>query len=197
MNRRVPPHRTLSRLAASWEQPDGSPTSRFVCVGGSPLTVRRPLSHVIHTARGRTGFLGLLALDGTLLEADETTSPPPERNLHDTLDLPFWDASWWSWSPVVQQRLRDSVALVAAGRALRYHETALVGRTRLITVDLAWAPLVRSGAVTALRCSAVDVTAGRPVVEPLPVEPLPVEPLPVEPLPVGSPRSPDLLRPHQ
>jgi hypothetical protein len=113
---------------------------------------------MIRMARGLTGFLGLLSLDGTLLEANETTSTPPERDLRDALGRPFWDATWWSWSPVVQQRLRVSVGQVAAGAVLRHTETALLGRTQLITMDLAWAPLVRSGAVTALVFSAVDVT---------------------------------------
>jgi len=152
---------------ASREHPDGAgPATELFSVGPSPdrpaPPVSRPLSWVVRTARGLTGFLGLLAPDGTLLEANQTASAPPERDLQDTLDRPFWDAAWWAWSPTVQQRLRTSVAQVAAGGTLRYPETALVGRTRLITVDLAWAPVLRAGSVTALLCSAVDVGAGPP-----------------------------------
>jgi len=152
---------------ASREHPDGAgPATELFSVGPSPdrpaPPVSRPLSWVVRTARGLTGFLGLLAPDGTLLEANQTASTPLERDLQDTLDHPFWDAAWWAWSPVVQQRLRNAVAEVAAGASLRYPETALVGRNLLVTVDLAWAPLIRSGTVTALICSAVDVTAGAP-----------------------------------
>jgi len=137
---------------------EGPNSSDGSCATGA----RRLFSAVVRTVGGRTGFLGLLAPDGTLLEANQTASAPPERDLQDTLDRPFWDAAWWAWSPTVQQRLRTSVAQVAAGGTLRYPETALVGRTRLITVDLAWAPVLRAGSVTALLCSAVDVGAGPP-----------------------------------
>ena len=61
---------------------------------------------------------------------------------------------------MVQQRLRAALAYVVAGRALRYDETALIPRNQLITMDLAWAPLVSPGTVTAVICSAVE-TAGK------------------------------------
>jgi len=46
----------------------------------SALTVRGPLSPVVRTARGRTGFLGLPAPDGTLLEMNQSASTPPVRS---------------------------------------------------------------------------------------------------------------------
>jgi hypothetical protein len=121
-----------------------------------------PRSDVVRSACGLPGFLGLLSLDGTLLEFNHTATTPPERDLRHAVDRPFWDATWWSWSPLVQQRLRAVVAHVVAGRVLRYTETALVRRNQLITMDLAWAPLISSGAVTGVICSAIEIAGREP-----------------------------------
>jgi PAS domain-containing protein len=125
-------------------------------------TVRRlPRSHVVRSAYGLTSFVGLLAFDGTLLEANQSATTPLELSACDALDRPFWEAGWWSWSPIVQQRLREAVARVGAGEVMRYAETALVRRNQLITVDLAWAPQVRADVVTGLICSVIDLTGRR------------------------------------
>jgi hypothetical protein len=125
-------------------------------VGFAP-TGRAPRSDVVRSACGLPSFLGLLSLDGTLLEFNHTAATPPERDLQHAVDRPFWEATWWSWSPLVQQRLRAAVAQVVGGRTLRYPETALVRRTQLITMDLAWAPLISSGTVAGVLCSATEI----------------------------------------
>jgi two-component system CheB/CheR fusion protein len=120
--------------------------------------VRLPHSHAVRSAYGLTSFLGLLSFDGTLLEANESASTPPEFSSDAALGLPFWEAAWWSWSPIVQQRLRETIARVASGRVLRYNETALIRRNQLITVDLACAPVLKAGRARALICSVIDLS---------------------------------------
>ena len=124
--------------------------------------VRLPRSDVVRSACGLPSFLGLLSLDGTLLEFNHTATTPPERDLQHAVDRPFWDATWWSWSPLVQHRLRTAVAHVAGGGVLRYPETALVRHNQLITMELAWAPLASAGVVTGVICSAVEITGRDP-----------------------------------
>jgi len=126
---------------------------------GPTLPARR--SHTVLSAYGLNSFVGLLSLDGTLQDSNLSASPAPELSGCDALGHPFWDAAWWDWSPLVQQRLRTAVIRVAAGRVIRYNDTALVRRNQLITVDLAWAPVVRRGSVTALICSVIDITGDR------------------------------------
>ena len=103
-----------------------------------------PHSHAVRSACGLTSFLGLLSVDGVLLEANHSASTPPEFSLHDALGRPFWEAAWWSWSPSVQELLRGAVARAGIGRVMRYPETALVRRNQLITVDLVWLPIIRA-----------------------------------------------------
>jgi PAS domain-containing protein len=118
-------------------------------------------SHAVRSASGLTSFLGLLSVDGTLLESNQSASTPLDFSAQDALGRPFWEAIWWSWSPIVQQRLRSTVREVATGRVFRYHETALVRRNQLITVDLACAPIRGGGRATALICSVVDLSGSR------------------------------------
>lgn len=124
-------------------------------------TVRTHRSHIVLSAYGLNSFVGLLSLDGTLEDSNLSASPAPELSGCDAMGHPFWDAAWWAWSTVVQQRLRAAVIRVGAGRVVRYSDTALVRRNQLITVDLALAPVNRLGAVTALICSVIDVTEHR------------------------------------
>jgi hypothetical protein len=119
---------------------------------------RLPHSHAVRSACGLTSFLGLLSPGGTLLEANQSSSTPPEFEVHDALGRPFWEVPWWVWSPIVQDRLRETVAKVAAGQVVRYAETALVRRNQLITVDLALAPCSAAGRPTGLICSVVDLS---------------------------------------
>lgn len=53
--------------------------------------------------------MGLLSLDGILLEANRMALAAADPDADDALGRPFWEATWWSWSPAVQQRLRDAV----------------------------------------------------------------------------------------
>jgi hypothetical protein len=117
---------------------------------------RVPQSHAVRSARGLASFLGLLSLDGTLLEANHSAAIPPEFDVHDSLGQPFWEAGWWLWSPIVQHRIRESVAQVAARRTVRYDEPALVRHNQLITMDLAMAPRVAAGRSTAVIGPGVD-----------------------------------------
>ena len=62
----------------------------------------------------------------------------------------------------MQHRLRAAVAHVVTGRVLRYNEAARAGRNQLIAMDLAWVPLISSGAVSAVLCCALELTGNRP-----------------------------------
>jgi hypothetical protein len=135
-------------------------------LAGSTIHLGR--SPVVLSAYGLNSFVGQLSLDGTLEDSNLSASPLPELSGTDPLGYPFWDASWWSWSPLVQQRVREAVQRAAAGRVFCYSDTALVRRNQLISVDLAWVPLVRFGVAAALICSVIDVTGRRYRARPLP-----------------------------
>jgi PAS domain-containing protein len=109
-------------------------------------------------ADGPTGFIGLLSPDGTLLEADDGAFEAADLSVDEALGRPFWDTSCWSWSPVVQKRLRDAVTRAAAGDVIRYDDTIRLRGNHLITIDVSLVPRMDAGVVIAVVCSAIEVT---------------------------------------
>jgi two-component system CheB/CheR fusion protein len=71
----------------------------------------------------------------------------------------FWEASLWSWSPVVQQRLRAAVERAATGDLVRYDETMRVRGNHLVTIDITLLPLPTPQGVSTIVCSIIDSPA--------------------------------------
>ena len=65
-------------------------------------------------------FVGLLDLEGKVLEANETALVAGGITRAEVIGKPLWQAHWWSVSPETQARLRAAVARAAAGDFVRY-----------------------------------------------------------------------------
>ena len=102
-------------------------------------------------------FVSLISTDGTVLDIDHRPSEVGDRTLEQIVGHPCWDSACWSWSPIVQQRLRDAVERAASGDIIRYDDTIRVRGNRLVTIGVSLVPRLSAGAVTALDCSVVDV----------------------------------------
>ena len=107
-------------------------------------------------------FVGVLARDGTLLEANRAPLDAAGLTLADVQGKPFWECYWWAHDAATQARLREACARAAAGEASRYDvEVRVVGDSRIM-IDFQIAPLRdAAGLVTHLIPSATDVTARR------------------------------------
>lgn len=110
-------------------------------------------------AGGPIGFVGLLSPEGRLLDADHGALEAADLGVVGAVGSLFWDTSWWSWSPAVQERLRDAVTRAAGGDVIRYDDTIRVSGNRLITIGVSLVPRIDVGAVIALVGSAVDMTS--------------------------------------
>lgn len=106
-------------------------------------------------------FVGLLSLDGIVLEANEHALAAAALPAEEVVGRPFWDTYWWSHDPAAQRRLRDSVAAAAAGQPVRYDAVVRVAGGRLVTIDFQLLPLVEEGQITGLVPSGVDVSTRR------------------------------------
>lgn len=144
---------------------DGSPWAflRRTCVArprvGDPHKGGAPAARSagVLSAGGLDSFMGLLSVDGVLVEANRM---PPERehlSARDALGGPVWRAAWWAWSPAAQQRGRDAVACAATGVVAGYRDTLRVSGGGLVTFDIAVVPVAVAGRVTSLMFSAVNV----------------------------------------
>lgn len=105
------------------------------------------------------GFVGLYALDGTLIEANRAPLEAAGLTRAEVLGRPFWETYWWSYSPAVQSRLREALRRAAQGELVRYETDVRIKDGAFITIDVMFGPLRNAdGAVVNLIGFAVDVT---------------------------------------
>lgn len=104
-------------------------------------------------------FVGLLSLDGRVLEANRAPLEAAGLAREDVIGKPCADAWWFSYSPEVQERLRGALARAARGEVVRYDETIRVAGGRFMAIDLMFSPLRdAAGAVARIVGSAADIT---------------------------------------
>jgi len=68
-------------------------------------------------------LIGLLAVDGTLIEINEAALKLAGVKESDVIGKPFWDGPWWAHSKEVQDRLRAAIKIVSEGGFERFEAT--------------------------------------------------------------------------
>jgi PAS domain S-box-containing protein len=112
-------------------------------------------------------YQGLLAPDGTLLDANQTSLDGIGAKLKDVVGRPFWDTLWFSATPGMKDRVREAVRAVASGATIR--------QELLVKLPMGWRSFdfgmrpIRNdaGAVVAIVPEAVDITERRQAEEAL------------------------------
>ena len=69
---------------------------------------------------GPSMFVGLLDVDGLILEANRPALLAAGLQPEDVIGKPFEEAPWWSYSPEVQRQLREAMRRAASGVPSRY-----------------------------------------------------------------------------
>ena len=104
-------------------------------------------------------FIGLVAPDGTLLEANQTALEFVGVARAEVIGRPFWETKWWATSSAAQERLKTAIAAAAHGALVRYEVDLPDARGRAATIDFSVKPLVdRSGRVFLLITEGRDIT---------------------------------------
>jgi hypothetical protein len=116
-------------------------------------------SLLVRSADGLDTFVGLLSPQGVLLDANAMTPDRPDFVSSSAFGNDFWDARLWSWSPVVQQRLKAAVERAATGDLVRYDETMRVRGNHLVTIDITLLPLLTHEGISTIVCSIIDSSA--------------------------------------
>ena len=86
-------------------------------------------------------FMGLLELDGTLLEANQTALEFAGIEEKDVLGRPFWETIWWTHSAELQNKLRDAVKKTSNGQFMRFEVSHLAYNGTLHYVDFSLKPV--------------------------------------------------------
>ncbi|MGA3130557.1 MAG: PAS domain-containing sensor histidine kinase [Terracidiphilus sp.] len=106
-----------------------------------------------------SAFVGVLTLDGTLIEVNHPPLQAANVVVEDALGKRFDEEYWWSYSPLVQELMREAIRRAGKGDAVRFDVDVRLPDERLIPVDFRILPMRNdSGTITHLVASAIVIT---------------------------------------
>ncbi len=113
---------------------------------------------------GMLPFVGLLDLDGRVIEINRQAVDAEGQPLADPRAVPCWELSYFCHSPELQDRIRNAIAEAAAGGVVQSDYPIHVHGHEPMVYELRFNPLHDpAGQVEAVLCSGVDVTARRQI----------------------------------
>jgi PAS domain S-box-containing protein len=116
-------------------------------------------AHVRSILDNTQAFIGLLSVDGTLLEANVPALAAAGIARDRVIGRKLWDTNWWAQDSVEAARLKDAVLRSAAGEVVRYDMIVRLASAKRIDVDFMLAPVRdASGTITLLVPSGLDIT---------------------------------------
>jgi PAS domain S-box-containing protein len=107
---------------------------------------------------GAFGFVGLLTVDGIVLEANHTamSAMGPENNI---IGQPFGSTVWWSHSQELQRTLTEAIDRAAAGEVVRFESNHNLADGSHVIVDFSVSPIFDgTGKVVMLIPEGRDIT---------------------------------------
>ena len=121
-------------------------------------------SHLRRVIDNTLNFIGVMDVDGTLLEANATAIKAGGITREDVIGKKFWDCYWWSFDQSTANQLREAVERAAAGEVVRYDVTLRMANDTRMTIDFMLAPVFNDDRqVTYLIPSGFDISDRRRV----------------------------------
>jgi PAS domain S-box-containing protein len=160
-------YRSISCVAA----PEGD----LVYLNGRDITAEKKALEALEQSEARMRaifetsyqYKGIVALDGTLLDANPTSLRGINGTLEDVVGKPFWDTPWFTATPGMPEMVKGALADVAKGATFR--QEVLVN----LPIGLHWFDFTirpirgTHGEVAAIVPEAADITARRQAEEAL------------------------------
>ncbi len=106
-------------------------------------------------------FVGMLAPDGKLIEANNASLAAAGLSRSDVIGKLFWDCYWWNYDPAVQERLRAAFDRAVRGEVVRYEETIRVANDGRAVLNFILKPVFDGGRLLFVIPSAEDITEGK------------------------------------
>lgn len=109
-----------------------------------------------------TNFAGVMALDGTLIEANRLSLEACGVTREQVIGKKFWDCGWWNRSPAQIELIKLATQQAASGVTFRAETTYFVADGSERFVDLVVAPVVdEQGRVLFIAPAGTDITDRR------------------------------------
>jgi PAS domain S-box-containing protein len=103
-------------------------------------------------------FMGLLTIDGRLIEANRTALQSIGVQGADVIGKPFWETPWWKHSTELQEMLRAAVKKAAAGEFVRFKAAYPSADGSLHCMDFSLKPVMdEAGGIVFLIPEARDI----------------------------------------
>lgn len=104
-------------------------------------------------------LVGLLDVDGRIIEANKTSLQFIGREPADIIGRPFWETEWWAHSPALQEQVTASVRQAAGGEFVRFEATHIDTRGNERRIDYSIKPVRdEDGRVVLLIPEGRDIT---------------------------------------
>jgi PAS domain S-box-containing protein len=106
-----------------------------------------------------TNFAGVLALDGTVVEANRLCLDACGFARDEVIGKPFWECGWWNRSAALMEMVRAASVQAAGGRLFRTETNYFIADGAERIVDLVLAPVTDdAGRVLFVAATGTDVT---------------------------------------
>jgi PAS domain S-box-containing protein len=165
-------HKNGSYRWISWVT---APEGNLIYASGRDVTAEKEAAKALELSESRFKaifqtsyqYKGIVGLDGTLLDANPTSLKGIGAQWADVIGKPFWDTPWFTNTPGMPEKVRDSVNAVAKGETVRL-EFLLNLPIGVRWFDFTMRPIRDArGQVVAIIPEAADITARRQAEEAL------------------------------
>jgi PAS domain S-box-containing protein len=117
---------------------------------------------------GTFQFMGVLTPEGMVTQANRTALDAIAANLEDVVGQLFWATPWWTHSPVLQEQLKQAIALAAKGEFVRFEAEHILAEGTSVFVDFTLKPVFDEvGKVVMLIPEGRDITDRKQIEEAL------------------------------
>jgi PAS domain S-box-containing protein len=104
-------------------------------------------------------FMGLITVDGRLIEANRTALQFAGVREADVIGKPIWETPWWTHSIQLQKKLHEAVKNAAAGEFVRFEVTHPSATGSIHHMDFSLKPVTdEAGGLAFLIAEARDIT---------------------------------------
>lgn len=105
------------------------------------------------------GFVGLLDLEGRLIEINASPFKSNIANRSEVLGRALWETQWFSHHDSNQRKIKSAIQQVLGGRSLRFETTICNQANELVTHDISFEPLLDiEGNIINIATYAVDIS---------------------------------------